>query len=96
MRFICYTCSKENTLTLKGTPAIDYLMLRSRIDGIITLTDAKRRCPVCLMNGKETLRSDAEECPVCGHYITCERCNVDDCEFRNDVYNIDGDCLATK
>jgi len=99
IRFICYTNKKVgDTLTLRGFPLLDLLMVQARLERIIGNHDFL--CPVCYKADPNNVvlvaRPRGEECPICHHYVTCERCEADDCKFRNDLYNIDGDCLMTK
>lgn len=54
-------------------------------------------CPWCLhFENKQVERGKGSECPECGHWMTCDLCDIEDCEFRDDLYNTDGDCLMEK
>lgn len=54
-------------------------------------------CPWCLeFAHKEVKRGKGNECTECGHWMTCDLCDFEDCEFRDDLYNTDGDCLMEK
>jgi len=48
------------------------------------------------MTNLEIPYKQGDKCSVCGHYMTCDNCAFTNCEFRNDLYNIDGDCLGEK
>ena len=97
MRYICYTNKKDgNILRLKGHSYLDLLMIRARLDSLIG--NQETLCPWCYrMSNLEVAReTGGGACLACGHYMTCETCNNEDCHLRNDLYNIDGDCLMTK
>ena len=96
MRYVCYTNKKEgDVLRLKGHSYIDLLMIRGRLDSLIGNQEVL--CPWCYrMVNLEIPREQGSACLACGHYITCDNCNNEDCHLRNDLYNIDGDCLMTK
>jgi len=99
IRYICYTNKKVGgILTLRGFPQLDFLMVRARLDSIIG--NQEFLCPLCYKidptNVVLVARPLGKECPICKHYVTCEQCEVDGCEFRNDLYNTDGDCLMEK
>lgn len=61
-----------------------------------------RYCPFCEDYDKSQVEMKlGEPCPKCGHRCTCDSCKDEhnqpiECEFRDDPYNTDGDCLATK
>ena len=70
-------------------------MVRGRLDRLIG--NQELLCPWCYRMGqKDVARGLGEACPTCDHYMTCDNCNNEDCHLRNDLYNIDGDCLMTK
>ena len=61
-------------------------------------TPPKHRCRFCEAVNSRTVEVPAgKPCPVCGHYCTCEKqgCAMD-CPYYGDLYNMDGDCIATK
>lgn len=64
----------------------------------MTETDIGAPCPFCLgALSKIVRRLAGEKCPTCGHYLTCDTCPARVfCEFADDGYNTDGDCLADK
>ncbi len=55
-------------------------------------------CGVCreVFHRTGALRVIGVECEGCHHTFTCDECKVKDCEFRDDLYNTDGDCLLEK
>ena len=54
-------------------------------------------CPWCLeIAHKEVKICKGHECPECGHWLSCDLCDYENCEFRDDLYNTDGDCLMEK
>ena len=93
MRYICYTNKKEgDTLYLKGHSYLDLLMVRARLNSLIEVL-----CPWCyVVDERKVAHEVGEVCAACGHYITCDGCAFRNCEFRNDLYNIDGGCLGEK
>ncbi len=62
------------------------------------ITLEPRWCPFCFAcnNTKVDLSLVGVACSVCGHTVTCDTCDDHDCEFRDDPYNTDGDCLRLK
>lgn len=97
IRYICWTNKKEgDTLRLGGRSSyLDLLMVRTRLDFL--MDGGELLCPWCYrVNQKDVARKLGATCSTCGYYITCEICNEEDCQFRDDLYNIDGDCLMTK
>jgi len=70
-------------------------MIRGRLNS--SIGNQEFLCPWCYrMAGEDRARPLGGVCSTCGNSMTCEICDVDDCEFRNDLYNTNGDCLMTK
>lgn len=96
IRYICYTNKNVNGVVhLRGQSYSDLLMLRTRLDSLITSQEVL--CSLCYRHEhKIVARPLGEKCPECGHYITCEKCEASNCSFRGDGYNTSGDCIMEK
>lgn len=55
-----------------------------------------RLCIFCLVSKVETVVVLFESCPVCGKKNSCDFCSTKECEYRDDSYNTNGDCLREK
>jgi len=53
-------------------------------------------CIFCLISKVETVVVPFESCPVCGKQNSCDFCSTKECEYRDDPYNTNGDCLREK
>lgn len=65
----------------------------------IKIGEVKHYCVFCEAFDRSPVETSiGGECPVCHHFLTCERESGCDnsCEFYGDPYNMDGDCLLEK
>jgi hypothetical protein len=97
LRYVCFTHKNEDgILKLQGCPSLDYLVVLARVKSA-TIKQVGILCPLCRgLSDLEICIGYGNVCRVCGHFLTCNICNVDNCEFRGDLYNTDGDCLMEK
>jgi hypothetical protein len=67
-----------------------------RPEDFFTFLAQKKLCIFCLISKIETIVVLFESCPVCGKKNSCDFCSTKECEYRNDPYNTNGDCLKEK
>lgn len=65
-------------------------------ESFFTYLSQKKFCIFCLISKVETIVVLWESCPICGKKNSCDFCSTKDCEFRDDPYNTNEDCLKEK